>query len=91
MEQKQQEAAEAAEAAEAELKMRKNLVGKVVVEAGKCDTCLDETSDCVKVALADGSHICLQDFGSMDVVSLKPSSRYDVGVDSCCKGADKID
>ncbi len=87
-EQKQQEAAQAVEA---KLKMRKNLVGKVVVEAGKCDTCLDETSNCVKVALADGSHICLQDLGSMDVVSLNPSSRYDVGVTPCCKGVDKID
>lgn len=85
MEQKQQEAAKA------EKKMRENLVGKFVVSAGKCDTCLDETSNCVKVALADGSHICLQDVGSMDVISLKPSSRYDVGVDSCCKCADKID
>lgn len=75
---------------EAEKKMRETLVGKIVVSAGKCDTCLDETSNCVKVALADGSHICLQDLGSMEVMSLKPSSRYDVGVDSCCKAADKI-
>ena len=79
------------DAAEAEKKMRETLVGKIVVSAGKCDTCLDETSNCVKVALADGSHICLQDLGSMEVMSLKPSSPYGVVVDSCCKAADKID
>ena len=55
MEQKQHEAAQAAAAAQ---KMRKNLVGLTIVEAGKCDFCPSETTDCKKLILADGSHIC---------------------------------
>lgn len=56
MEQKQQEAAQAAAQ-----KMRKNLVGLTIVEAGKCDFCPSEPTDCKKLILADGSHICVKD------------------------------
>lgn len=58
MEQKQQEAAQAAAAAQ---KMRESLVGLTIVEAGKCDFCPSETTDCKKLILADGSHICVKD------------------------------
>ena len=58
MEQKQQEAAQAAAAAQ---KMRKNLVGLTIVEAGKCDFCPSETTGCKKLILVDGSHICVKD------------------------------
>lgn len=49
------------EAAEAEKKMRESLVGLTIVEAGKCDFCPSETTDCKKLILADGSHICVKD------------------------------
>ena len=52
MEQKQQETAQ---------KMRESLVGLTIVEAGKCDFCPSETTDCKKLILADGSHICVKD------------------------------
>ena len=58
MEQKQQEAAQAAAAAQ---KMRDNLVGLTIVESGKCDFCPSEPTDCKKLILADGSHICVKD------------------------------
>ena len=58
MEQKQQEAAQAAAAAQ---KIRESLVGLTIVEAGKCDFCPSETTDCKKLILADGSHICVKD------------------------------
>lgn len=58
MEQKQQEAAQAAAAAQ---KMRESLVGLTIVESGKCDFCPSETTDCKKLILADGSHICVKD------------------------------
>lgn len=52
MEQKQQEAAQ---------KMRESLVGLTIVESGKCDLCPSGTTDCLKLILADGSHICVKD------------------------------
>lgn len=58
MEQKQQEAAQAAAATQ---KMRESLVGLTIVESGKCDFCPSETTDCKKLILADGSHICVKD------------------------------
>lgn len=58
MEQKQQEAAQAAAAAQ---KMRESLVGLTIVESGKCDFCPNEPTDCKKLILADGSHICVKD------------------------------
>ncbi len=58
MEQKQQEAAGAAAAAQ---KMRESLVGLTIVESGKCDFCPNEPTDCKKLILADGSHICVKD------------------------------
>ena len=58
MEQKQQEAAQAAAAAQ---KMRESLVGLTIVESGKCDFCPSEPTDCKKLILADGSHICVKD------------------------------
>lgn len=36
------------------------LVGLTVVDAGKCDCCPSETTDCKKLILADGSHICVK-------------------------------
>ena len=42
-------------------KMRESLVGLTIVEAGKCDFCPSETTDCKKLILADGSHICVKD------------------------------
>lgn len=59
MEQKQQDAAQAVAAAAQ--KIRESLVGLTVVEAGKCDFCPSETTDCKKLILADGSHICVKD------------------------------
>ena len=59
MEQKQLEAAQAV-AADAQ-KMRESLVGLTIVESGKCDFCTSETTDCMKLILADGSHICVKD------------------------------
>lgn len=56
MEQKQQEAAQAAAAQ----KMRDSLVGRTIVEAGKCDTCPEEGSGCKKLILAGGMHICVK-------------------------------
>ena len=58
MEQKQQEAAQAAAAAQ---KMRESLVGLTIVQDGKCDFCPSEPTDCKKLILADGSHICVKD------------------------------
>ena len=55
---KQQEAAGAAAAAQ---KMRESLVGLTIVESGKCDLCQSEPTDCKKLILADGSHICVKD------------------------------
>ena len=52
---------ENAQAAAAAQKMRDNLVGLTIVEAGKCDFCPSETTDCKKLILADGSHICVKD------------------------------
>lgn len=56
-----QEQQEAAQAAAAEQKMRDNLVGLTIVESGKCDFCPNEPTDCKKLILADGSHICVKD------------------------------
>ena len=58
MELKQQEAAQAAAATQ---KMRESLVGLTIVESGKCDFCPSEPTDCKKLILADGSHICVKD------------------------------
>ena len=55
---KQQEAAGAAAAAQ---KMRESLVGITIVESGKCDLFQSEPTDCKKLILADGSHICVKD------------------------------
>ena len=63
MEQKQQEAAQAAAAAQ---KMRESLVGLTIVESGKCDFCPSETTDCKKLILADGSHICVKDMSKLN-------------------------
>lgn len=58
MEQKQQEAAQVVAAAQ---KMRESLVGLTIVKSGKCDFCPGEPTDCKKLILADGSHICVKD------------------------------
>ena len=58
MEQKQQKAAGAVAAAAQ--KMRDSLVGRTIVEAGKCDTCPEEGSGCKKLILAGGMHICVK-------------------------------
>ncbi|MBQ9637441.1 MAG: hypothetical protein IJV36_06060 [Prevotella sp.] len=42
-------------------KQLQSLVGMTVVEAGHCDFCPSEPTDCKKLILADGSHICLKD------------------------------
>ena len=42
-------------------KFRESLVGLTIVDAGHCDICPNEKSDCKKLILADGSHICLKD------------------------------
>ena len=58
MEQKQQEAAEAASAAQ---KMSEGINGLCYLsKAGKCDLCPDESDECKKLILADGSHICVR-------------------------------
>ena len=62
MEQKQQEAAQAAATAQ---KIRESLVGLTIVESGKCDICTSETTDCKKLILADGSHICVKDMSKV--------------------------
>ena len=54
----QEEAAKTAAAAE---NACKSLVGLTIVEAGKCDSCTSEPTDCKKLILADGSHICVKD------------------------------
>lgn len=59
MEQKQQDAAQAVAAAAQ--KIRESLVGLTIVEAGKCDFCPSDTTDCKKLILADGSHIYVKD------------------------------
>jgi hypothetical protein len=35
-----------------------DLLGCMIVAAGKCDHCPNEQTDCKKLVLADGSHIC---------------------------------
>ena len=57
----EQQEKENAQAAAAAQKMRESLVGLTIVEAGKCDFCPSETTDCKKLILADGSHICVKD------------------------------
>ena len=49
------------DAAAAAQKIRESLVGLTVVEAGKCDFCPSEPTDCKKLIFADGSHICVKD------------------------------
>lgn len=57
----EQQEKENAQAAAAAQKMRESLVGLTIVEAGKCDFCPSEPTDCKKLILADGSHICVKD------------------------------
>lgn len=45
----------------AKQQMLDSLVGLTIVEAGKCDFCPSEPTDCKKLILADGSHICVKD------------------------------
>ena len=42
-------------------KVSESLVGLTIVESGKCDFCQSEPTDCKKLILADGSHICVKD------------------------------
>ncbi len=58
MEQMQQEAVQAVAAAK---QAHESLVGLTIVEAGKCDFCPSEPTNCKKLILADGSHICVKD------------------------------
>ena len=46
-------------------KMRESLVGLTIVESGKCDFCPSEPTDCKKLILADGSHICVRDMSKV--------------------------
>lgn len=57
MEQQRQKPEQAAAAVQ---KMRESLVGLTIVDAGKCDFCPSEPTDCKKLILADGSHICVK-------------------------------
>ena len=41
-------------------KKKDGLVGRTIIETGHCDTCPNEKSDCKKLILADGSHICVK-------------------------------
>ncbi|UWH92369.1 MAG: hypothetical protein [Bacteriophage sp.] len=45
----------------AKQQMLDSLVGLTIVKTGHCDTCPNEKSDCKKLILADGSHICVKD------------------------------
>ena len=49
------------QAEEAAYQQRQALVGLTVVEAGRCDSCPSEPTNCKKLQLADGSYICLVD------------------------------
>lgn len=48
---------------DAKQQMLDSLVGLTIVdvESGKCDFCPSEPTDCKKLILADGSHICVKD------------------------------
>ena len=52
---------ETEEDAAAKQKYLDSLVGLTIVKTGHCDTCPNEKSDCKKLILADGSHICVKD------------------------------
>ena len=39
-------------------RMNKLLLGKVICNNRKCDSCPYETSDCVKLIIAPGYHVC---------------------------------
>ena len=54
------------QAAEAARLQMQSLVGFTVVEAGRCDSCPSEPTNCKKLQLADGSYICLKDFTKED-------------------------
>lgn len=54
------------QAEEAAYQQRQALVGMTVVEAGRCDSCPSEPTNCKKLQLADGSYICLKDFTKED-------------------------
>jgi len=66
MEQKQQEAAQAAAAAK---NMSAGINGLCYLsKADKCDLCPDESDECKKLILADGSHICVRPIHVEEVV-----------------------
>lgn len=44
---------------------RHSLVGYTIVDNAKCDCCPNEQSDCYKLILADGSHICVKDMSEV--------------------------
>lgn len=46
---------------DAENEQKSSLVGLTTVDTGKCDFCPSEPTDCKKLILADGSHICVKD------------------------------
>ena len=52
---------EAEEDAAAKQKYLDSLVGLTIVETGKCDFCPNDGTDCKKLILADGAHICVKD------------------------------
>ena len=54
------------QAEEAAYQQKQALVGMTVVEAGRCDSCPSEPTNCRKLQLADGSYICLKDFTKED-------------------------
>ena len=52
---------ETEEDAAAKQKYLDSLVGLTIVESGKCDFCPNDGTDCKKLILADGAHICVKD------------------------------
>lgn len=44
---------------------RHSLVGYTIVDNAKCDCCPNEQSDCYKLILADGSHICVKNMSEV--------------------------
>lgn len=61
----QQEKENAQAAVAAAKKAHESLVGLTIVEAGKCDFCPSEPTNCKKLILADGSHICVRDMSKV--------------------------
>lgn len=52
---------EAEQAASDIKRANESLIGLTIVEAGRCDFCSDEPTNCKRLMLADGSHICVKD------------------------------